>query len=154
MYFIPQTENRFLGTCLSKFVTLYTLSGRNWKPKSTAQAVVISLTKLLPRKLIALWCYKGIYKCYKLSSDFVWCYFITPAKFKQGIFDQNFFSEAVDISFEDTFLLGSKYVKEYLTYRYGDYMKLPSIEKRNASVHTMIYDSKKDDREYMEKINE
>ena len=32
--------------------------------------------------------------------------------------------------FEGLSLLGSKKIKEYLEYRYGDYMKLPPIEER------------------------
>jgi lipopolysaccharide cholinephosphotransferase len=133
----------------SKFVTLYALSQRNWKPKTRAQAVILSLSKLLPRKRLALWCYRNIYRYDHLKEDFVWCYFITPAKFKQGIFSRDFFVEPVDIPFEDTVLMGSKHIHQYLAYRYGDYMKLPSIEKRKAAVHAMIYDTEKDYKEYM-----
>ena len=55
----------------------------------------------------------------------------------------------MDVPFEDTVLLGSKYIKEYLTYRYGDYMKLPSEEQQKAAVHAMIFDTEKDYHEYI-----
>lgn len=128
----------------SKFVTLYALSQRNWEPKSKVQAIILALTKALPRQFIAKHCYKNIYRYGELQDNFVWCYFITPANFKQGIFEKEFFAEPVDIPFENTVLMGSKYIKEYLTYRYGDYMKLPSLEQREAAVHAEIFDTQKD----------
>ena len=133
----------------SKFVTLYALSQRNWKPKSKGQALVLKMLKIMPCKLMAKIFYKRIYKFDGREKNFKYCYWITPAKFKNGLFDESFFSQPVDIPFEDTILLGSEKIKEYLEYRYGDYMKLPSEEARKAAVHAMIYDTEKDYKEYM-----
>jgi len=134
----------------SKFVTLYGLSQRNWKPKSKTQALVLKSLKLLPCKLLAKMCYKKIYKYDDRQQDFKYCYWITPAKFRNGLFDRSFFEEPVDVPFEDTVLLGSRKIKEYLAYRYGDYMKLPSVEQQKAAVHAMLYDTQRDYQEYME----
>ena len=133
----------------SKFVTLYALSQRNWKPKSSGQAMVVNLLKVLPCKMITKWCYKQIFKYEDMKEGFKWCYWITPAKFRSGLFDKSFFEEPVDVPFEDTVLYGSKHIKEYLEYRYGDYMKLPSEEQQKASVHAMIFDVDKDYSEYL-----
>ena len=137
----------------SKFVTLYALSQRNWKPKSKGQAIVLKSLKLLPCKALAKMCYKKIYKYDGRTENFKYCYWITPAKFRNGLFDADFFSSPVDIPFEDTVLMGSKKIKEYLEYRYGDYMKLPSEEQQRAAVHAMIFDTQKDYKEYLENIN-
>lgn len=133
----------------SKFVTLYALTQRNWKPKSSGQAMVVNLLKVLPCKMIAKWCYKQIFKYEDMKDGFKWCYWITPAKFRSGLFDKSFFEEPVDVPFEDTVLYGSKHIKEYLEYRYGDYMKLPSEEAQRAAVHAMIWDVNKDYTEYI-----
>ncbi len=133
----------------SKYVTLYALSQRNWKPKSRGQAIVLNFLKLLPNKLLAKLCYKHIYKYDDLEAGYCWCYWITPAKFAKGLFDAKFFSQPVDIRFEDTSLLGSQYIREYLAARYGNYMKLPSKEEQLAAVHADIYDTEKDYREYI-----
>lgn len=138
----------------SKYVTLYALSQRNWKPKSKGQALVLKSLKLLPNKLLARMCYSHIYKYDKMEKDYAWCYFITPAKFRSGIFEADFFDEVADIDFEGYKLLGPARIKDYLAYRYGDYMKLPSKEQQEASVHAMFYDTEKDYKEYLEKINE
>ena len=132
----------------SKFVTLYALSQRNWKPKSGGQKMVLNLLKVLPCQLIAKICYHRIYKYENWTSNFKWCYWITPAKFCSGLFEPKFFESPVDIPFEDTVLYGSKYIKEYLEYRYGNYMKLPSEEQQRAAVHAMIFDTEKDYTEY------
>lgn len=145
-------ENVFIQKLVyyeSKFVTLYALSQRNWKPKSKGQEVVLKSLKLMPCKLMAKICYKRIYKYDDLLKDFKYCYWITPAKFRNGLFDSTFFSSPVDIPFEDTMLLGSKDIKKYLEYRYGDYMKLPSKEAQMAAVHAMVFDVDKDYREYI-----
>ena len=133
----------------SKFVTLYGLSQRNWKPKTKAQALVLKSLKVLPCKWMAKTCYKKIYKYDDLKDNFKYCYWITPAKFRNGLFDKNFFDSPVDIPFEDTNLLGSEKIKEYLEYRYGDYMKLPSEEARKAAVHAYIFDTEKNYKEYL-----
>ena len=133
----------------SKFVTLYGLSQRNWKPKSPTQALILRCLKILPCKLLAKRCYKKIYKYDSRKKDYKYCYWITPAKFRNGLFDKSFFEDPVDVPFEDTVLLGSKKIKQYLEYRYGDYMKLPSEAQQKAAVHAMIFDTNKDYREYI-----
>lgn len=146
-------ENQFLQKVVyyeSKFVTLYALSQRNWKPKTKTQSVVLKSLKFMPCKTMARLCYKHIYKYDEMSEGFKYCYWITPAKFRSGLFDASFFSEPVDIPFEDTVLYGSKKIKEYLAYRYGDYMKLPSKEAQKAAVHAMIFDVEKDYKEYVQ----
>ena len=136
----------------SKFVTLYGLSKRNWKPKSRGQALVLFSLKLMPCRLMAKLCYKHIYKYERLTKNYSYCYWITPAKFKQGLFAADFFEKPVDVPFEDTVLLGSEKIKEYLAYRYGDYMKLPSEEAQRAAVHAMVFDTEKDYTEYLGKV--
>ncbi len=133
----------------SKFVTLYALSQRNWKPKTRGQALVRNSLKLMPCKLIAKLFYKRIYRYDNMKSSYKYCYWITPAKFKSGLFDASFFEKPVDIPFEDTVLMGSEKIKEYLAYRYGDYMKLPSKEAQKAAVHAMVFDIYKDYKEYI-----
>jgi len=135
----------------SKFVTLYALSQRNWKPKTKVQEIVLKSLKFLPCKSMAKWSYKNIYRYDNLENDYCWCYFITPAKFKSGIFDAEFFDSVKEIDFEGHKLLAPEKIQEYLKYRYGDFMKLPSKEQQRAAVHAMIYDVNKDFSCYMEK---
>lgn len=56
----------------------------------------------------------------------------------------------LDIPFEDMVLLGSKKIKEYLSYRYGDYMQHPSKEAQAAAVHAYIFDTENDYTKYIQ----
>lgn len=133
----------------SKFVTLYALSQRSWRPKSSAQALALRALKWLPCRLMARMAYHHIYKYEELSDRFHYCYWITPAGFRAGLFAPVFFQKAVDIPFEDTQLMAPAHIREYLAYRYGDYMKLPSPEQQQAAVHAMIYDTCRDYTHYL-----
>ena len=133
----------------SKYVTLYALSQRNWKPKNNFQKIALCLLKLLPNKLLLKWSYKNIYKYENMQDGYAWCYFITPAKFRSGIFERDFFDTTGEIEFEGHLLLCPAKIKEYLSYRYGDYMKLPSLEQQKAAVHAYKYDVNRDFREYL-----
>lgn len=132
----------------SKYITLYALSQRNWKPKSRIQSLALRILKILPNKKLVSRCYHRIYKYDTLTKDFCWCYWITPAKFKQGLFEMEYFMDVIDIPFEDTKLLGSKSIKKYLSVRYGNYMKLPSQKQQIAAVHAEIFDTEKDYLQY------
>ena len=147
-------DNRFIQKLVyyeSKFVTLYALSQRGWKPKSRGQALVLKSLKFMPCKLMARMAYRHIYRYDGRQDGYKYCYWITPARFRSGLFDKSFFDRPVDVPFEDTVLLGSEKIKEYLEYRYGDYMKLPSEEQQRAAVHAEIFDTERDYTEYIGK---
>lgn len=128
----------------SKYLVLYGLYKRNWKPKSSFQKIILTFIKYLPNKFLLEKGYKYLYSFDNLQENYVYSYFITKAKFKQGIFPRIFFDEIEKIKFENTVLKAPKKIKEYLEYRYGNYMKLPSEEEQRASVHAEIFDVEKD----------
>ena len=133
-----------------KYVTLYALSKRNWKPKNTFQKLILFALKCLPNQWLVRKSYEAIYQYdYSTLDDYSYFYWITPAKFKQGLFEPCMFENPIEIPFEDTKLLCSKEIKKYLEYRYGDYMKLPSEEQQRTAVHAMIFDVNKDYTEYI-----
>ncbi len=133
----------------SKFVTLYALSQRNWEPKTKIQKIVLKTLNFMPCKLLTRLCYKHIYRYDSMTAGYRYCYWITPAKFRSGLFEASFFEEPIDIVFEDTKLLASKEIVKYLEYRYGNYMELPSEKEQKAAVHAVLYDTEKDYREYI-----
>ena len=128
----------------SKFVTLYGLSQRNWVPKSFPQKLALKVLKMIPSKQICNKFYRHIYKYDSLVENYNYCYWITPAKFKNGLFNRELFAKVVDIEFEDTLLMGPNNIRNYLSKRYGNYMKLPPVEQRIAAIHADIYDVSKD----------
>ena len=70
-------KNKFIQKLVyleSKFVTLYALSQRNWKPKTKGQLAVLKMLKILPCKLMAKIAYKHIYKYDDLTDNYKYCY--------------------------------------------------------------------------------
>ena len=134
----------------AKFVTLLALSQRNWVPKTKMQSLALKLLKIIPCNLVAKKSYKDIYKYDNLQDKYLYCYWITPAKFNNGLFDRKYFdTDPIRVKFEDTMLFASKYIKEYLTFRYGNYMQMPSESQQKASVHALIYDTENDYTKYL-----
>lgn len=124
----------------SKYVTLYGLSQRNWVPKTKCQKAALIVLKMLPNRILVRCCYRSIYRYDKLEKGFSYCYWITKAGFSGGLFPMEYFSDPVDIPFEDTEFLASRQIKAYLSARYGDYMKLPPAESIVWDQHAMIWD--------------
>ena len=146
-------KNKFVQKIIyyiSKYLVLVGLLERNWKAKTSTQKVVADIVRILPNKLFAKLGYKIIYHYDKtLKDNFVWCYYITKAKFNQGIFEKDMFEELEDIKFENVYLKAPKKIKEYLEKRYGNYMKLPSESERKENIHAYIWDTEKDYKEYL-----
>lgn len=125
----------------SKFVTLVGLSERNWRPKSLLQRLALLMVRTLPNKQLSRCFYKHIYQQDRLQDDFAFCYFITKANFRQGVFGREIFQQPTDIQFEDTILMGPTNINKYLEIRFGNYLKLPSKSQQDASVHAEIFDT-------------
>ncbi len=137
----------------SKLATLIGLSYKQWKPKTLFKKIAVFLIRLTPRRLISSICFKRIYKYDSLIDNYCYCYWITKASFKEGLFKRNFFDDVKLIKFEDTELYAPNNVTDYLTYRYGDYMKVPPIEKQKADVHAIYADVDQDWRDFFKDEN-
>lgn len=133
----------------SKLSTLALLAQRNWKPKNLTQSIALFIIKIIYSENLIDHLMNSIYKYKDLKEDYTYCYFMTKAKFNQGIFDKEVFEDAKDISFEGIMLKGPADIKKYLDVRYGNYMKLPSVEEQQGSVHALIYDVDIDYRNYL-----
>lgn len=133
----------------SKYVTLYGLSQRNWEPKNIYQKYMLNLLKIIPNSIICELCYKNIYRYDERINFKEYCYWITPAKYSKGIFKKEVFQKPINIKFEDTYLYAPSEIEDYLKNRYGDYMKMPSLEEQKIAIHAEIYDVNKSYENYI-----
>ena len=140
-------QKRIYKKC--KLVTFIGLCERNWKPKTSFQTILKFVFKLLPKSLISRIAYKEIYKYDSLKDDYLYCYYITKAKFNQGLFSRDIFDSSKEVEFEGKKLLCPYDIKKYLEIRYGNYMKMPSREEQKMDVHAFIYDVNRDYKDYI-----
>lgn len=129
----------------SKVATVIGLIKRNWSPKIFAHRVVRFTMKLLPLALLSKLVYKYIYKFDDLKENFVYVYFITKAKFRQGLFPVDYFHPPKYIDFDGIKLMCPSKIKEYLSVRYGEYMVIPDENEIDSSIHAIYYDVDKGD---------
>lgn len=134
---------------ISKYVTVVALSQRNWIAKKNIHKIILKILKITPSKLLTDFFYNIIYKYDKLKSNYKYCYFITKANFKQGIFEKEVFEVPKEIKFENTSLYGPTDIRRYLEIRFGDYTKMPSLEQQKEDIHAFIWDTEKDYKNYI-----
>ena len=134
----------------SRYVVLQALAERNWIPKSRSQAIILRIVRSLPKHFLTNYCYRRIYRYDKQDMRGCrYCYFITPASFRQAVFPEEMFRQPVEVEFENVTLLAPTDIIGYLEIRYGDYMELPPEEKRKTAKHAEIVDLERDYREYV-----
>ena len=78
---------------------------------------------------------KQVYR-YRNHSSKNYCNFLGKVLYKKGLYPRELFCETVKIPFETVNLRVPKGLSQFLTRRFGDYMKLPSPEKRK--VHPVV----------------
>lgn len=145
-------KNRLAKSLLflcSRFVMAQGLSERNWKPKTRGQAIALKIVRMLPKHFMSAFCFRQIYKYDNQQlEDYEYCYFLTKSGFERSIYPKVIFDKPVEVPFENTRLLGPTDIHGYLKIRFGDYMKLPPENEREAAAHAEIVDLEKDYKQF------
>lgn len=109
---------------------------------SGIRKLVIQIGKILPEKFLVAHGLKQVYK-YRNKKTNYYCNFMGKAVFKKGIYKREWFDSTEYISFEKTKLKVSSALHEFLTERFGDYMKIPSPERIKYEQHADEWDFEK-----------
>jgi len=128
----------------SRVVVAKALGRRGYETNSKGKKLFMTLCKLLPMKLFHNWA-KGT----KLkNSEYVHTFLACTSKPKKGTYRREWFTERVDMDFEDMKAPVSAHYDELLTTMYGDYMRIPSEDERQIKVHAILIDTEKNYTEY------
>ena len=119
----------------------------NYKGK---KLLLLKLLNILPKEFLIKHCLKKQYKYDNKTTKRV-CHFMGHPFYKKGIYDSKYFLEYRRTKFEKIELNIPKYSEEYLTDRFGDYMKLPSKESIKKAQHAWKWDISKDFSNYVNK---
>ena len=106
---------------------LYSESGKVVSNKWLERSIYSVLSKI-PRKAAFSVCEKLIVQ---KPSKFCRCLTFPPPKSRNLGTDVKFFDEYIDVSFEGHKFRATKLYKEYLEFKYGDYMTLPPPSMRH-----------------------
>ena len=84
----------------------------------------------------------------KTDSAHVQTFLACTSRYHKGIYKRSWFTDTIEVAFEDMNVPVSAHYDELLTTLYGDYMKLPSEEERKIKEHAILIDTEKNYTEY------
>lgn len=93
--------------------------------------LVYSLMDLMPERILKRRYKKYILFCNRKRTNWVKC-LTYPACNKTYGYKREWYEDTIDMKFEGKTFKASRKYDEYLTFLYGEYMKLPPIEKRKV----------------------
>lgn len=127
----------------AKCVLTKGLAMRDYSRQTGIRKLLIEISKLLPRKVMVDFALKQVYRFRNKKTNY-FCNFLGKALFKHGIYKREWFEKTEKADFEKVQLRVPVGLTEFLTERFGDYMKIPSIERIKWEQHAWKWDTEKD----------
>ncbi|NLA73361.1 MAG: LicD family protein [Clostridiales bacterium] len=112
--------------------------------------IILLMFRLLPRLFLIKYALKQVYR-YRDKKTKLFCNYLGKAKFKRGTYKREWFDSTKRIPFETVSLSVPDGVEEFLSERFGDYMKIPNNQQIKREQHASIWDTERNYTEYLEK---
>lgn len=126
------------------------MSMRSYKRQHGFRQFVLDLAKYLPKSIMLNFALKQVYRFKNEKSDY-FCNFLGKAVFKKGIYKKEWFVPTERVPFEKVTLRVPQRLHEFLSERFGNYMKIPSADQIKWEQHAEIWDTNKDFSEFINK---
>ena len=110
---------------------------------------LLRFTRVFPKRMLVKYALKQVYKYRNENSEYL-CNYLGKAKFKAGTYKREWFAKTKRISFETVELNAPIKVEDFLSERFGDYMRIPDIDKIRREQHACLWDAEKDYKEYID----
>lgn len=144
-------NNRILQfyQCLwGKYVIMKGLAARGYSRRKGFLGLTLKIMSLFPDYFLVKHGLKQVYK-YRNKQTNYYCNFLGKAVFKNAIYQREWFEKSVYAPFEKIQLKVPENLHDFLTFRFGDYMKIPSKERIKWEQHAEFWDTEKDFRKYL-----
>lgn len=147
----PNSKFKQMRQCFwAKYVVMKGLATRGYKKRGGFVGLVLKILRLFPKKMLIKHGLKQVYK-YRNKETNYYCNFLGKAVFKNAIYKKEWFDETEYAPFEKVELRIPKNLHDFLTFRFGDYMKPPSPERIKWEQHAQAWSIDTDFREYLNK---
>lgn len=144
----PNSRFKQLWQCFwAKCAVVKGMSMRGYDRQTGLRKMLLSISKLLPKKLMVDFALSQVYRYRNEKSDY-FCNFLGKAVFKKGIYKKEWFVPSEPVSFEKTTLRAPTGLHAFLTERFGDYMTPPSEERIRWEQHAWKWDTQVDFSQY------
>lgn len=132
----------------ARLLTAKALASMNYKTGSLLKRMVMTIMSLVPNIIVNKILMKQVTFLNNKKSPLIG-HFFGKAPFKKAIFPVSYLGVPKYIIFENTKLPVPEMVHEYLTVRFGNYMKLPSETEIKAVIHAEKFDLNIDYKDYL-----
>lgn len=115
-----------------------------------ALRTVLKIFKAFPRLFLVKHALKRVY-AHRNKKTKLYCHYLGKARYKSGTYNREWFEGTKRVPFENVTLCVPVGVEAFLTERFGDYMKIPDIDRIRREQHASVWDTERDYKELMEK---
>lgn len=139
--------------CLwAKYVIMKGLATRGYSRRGGFLGFALKVMALFPDRFLVKHGLRQVYK-YRNKKTKCLCNFMGKAVFKNAIYQREWFEPTVYAPFEKVQLRIPENLHDFLSFRFGDYMKPPSPERIKWEQHAKSWDTTRDFREVLGKPN-
>ena len=111
---------------------------------------LLRFLRMFPRLFLVRHGLKQVYK-YRNEKSSLYCHYLGKARYKNGTYRRDWFETTKRVPFENVTLRVPIGIEDFLTERFGDYMKIPSLDSIKREQHASVWDVERDYKEYLEK---
>lgn len=116
----------------SKVYVAYLLAKQGYITSSKSKRLLLMLSRLLSLSVIRRFVKENIFRYNRVANVDTYACLWGTTRFDNSFTNQEIYGKPLYVPFEDTMLPVPERYDEYLTQFFGDYMKLPPVEKRVA----------------------
>lgn len=150
----PDHKLAQLHQCLwAKYVIMKGLAARGYNRRGGFLGFALKVMKLFPEYHLVRYGLRQVYK-YRNKQTKYDCNFLGKAVFKNAIYRCEWFEGTVYAPFEKVFLKIPANLHDFLTFRFGDYMKPPSEDRIKREQHAQCWDTDRDFREVLSNVKD
>ena len=132
----------------AKYVIAKAQSVRDLSRYGFVLRTALRILRCFPRLFLVKHGLKQVYK-YRNQNTSLYCNYLGKAKYKRGTYKREWFEKTKRVPFENVTLRVPVGIEDFLTERFGDYMKIPNIDQIRREQHASIWDTEKDYKEYL-----
>lgn len=150
----PNNKIAQIWQCIwAKYVIMKGLAIRGYSRRKGFLGLALKIMRLFPDYFLVEYGLKQVYKYRNKQTDY-YCNFLGKAVFKNAIYKREWFKKSVYAPFEKVQLRVPEDLHDFLTFRFGDYMKVPSEERIKWEQHAESWDTENDFRKYLNNIKD
>ena len=118
----------------AKYLIVKGLANKEYHRHGTKTYYLLKIMKILPKRFLLDFGLRQIYAFRKKNTAF-YCNYLGKAKMKNGTYNYALFSSTKRVPFESIELNVAVGLEDFLRERFGDYMKIPSLDRIRYEQH-------------------